>query len=148
MEQTVTLSHTSPHCWWCLYDQNVRPMEEFLAAPSECAGSFCSFECAYAFMVQHDFPESTISMLHACFVRKFADDRLYRAPMPFVLLPYYGGELTYEQFHKASHRLQNTPLHSAISTTAKYIDVMLHNHLKRKRVIDALRATQLEPSLC
>lgn len=132
-------------CWWCLFAENVHPMAIYLGDDSTvtafATGNFCSFQCTYAFLALHDFPEEAIAMLHRTFRKNFpSGEILRRAASPYVLQDPYGGLLTYNEFHKCHHQLQNLPLHGSVHTIAKYIDVKMEKHLKRKRLLETMMA--------
>ena len=99
---------TSIKCYHCTYNFNGMPYSipyKYIKDTYYVYGNFCSFECAYAYLLSHNIPkkEESISLLFLLNRDMFKLDKvtdIIPAPNKEVLID-YGGTMTIDEFRKS-----------------------------------------------
>ncbi len=127
-------------------------------------GSFCGFECCYAFMNRWGYESTEIAYLFQTFrkvqtkletldpmddergIKKVTDGRrngdnlpfLVRAPDPFVLKYPFGGTLSIEEFRQNTTPFSNLPIPLSTFSHQTHVDIMLKSYHERKKYLDLI----------
>ena len=136
-------------CWWDMNEGTsaypVRTLAEMCVnadplitnAIGFCQPTFCTFECAYAFMLCHEYTDAQIACLTAASrCRINAPKCLFPAVEPFILQHPYGGPLADIDLYR-THQLPgvNVPYAQRSIYKADVQDVLLEQQRERKEIL-------------